>query len=328
MIRNINTVVAAGSVDGVCTTAALLRVIGNSNVDVVFAQAFNVDKIDVAAWVQGRKIAFVDLAVNNRDMQMTRDFVARIRAAGHEIVAVCDEHSREDWLEVLGSFDGLIIQPQSQYKGVFGSSGKVLIEWALAQEQQNDYFGGVPGFQLADEQFRELCAAADAGDRMDFSTRFGGMVNAAVKSKIQDDTRRVYLARHFAEHAEADETIRGWIKEYEAILANHSEILAAKSNLGEGIVRASSVGKAVDMTTLMKSLHNDGARVVVLETEMFDKSVGGKIRLISFGTDKKIDLLGAIKMVVPTASGFAQKANVRPEDEPAAIAAVRALLAS
>jgi hypothetical protein len=311
-LNQVTRIIATGSIDGVLTTAALLRVIGNPEVSVVFAQAFTVDRVDVSTWAPGQKVAFVDLAVNNRDETMTADFVRRIREGDHEIVAVCDEHSREDWLKILGSFDGLLIEPQSQALGVYKSSG-VVLKAALGSE--------------IDAETATLCDVADAADRMEF-VGVGALVNQAVKSKIQDDTRRVYLARYFAENplGDGDETIQGWIKEYEVILANHQEILDSKVDLGDGIIRVSTIGKIVDMTTLMSQLYKAGARVVVCEGEMFNKAKGCKTRQIAFGTSEKLDILAAIKAVIPTASGFAQKANVEPEDEEAALEAVRLLL--
>jgi hypothetical protein len=305
----INQVVAVGSVDGILTSAALLHLIGSPDVDIVFTQAFAVDKIDVSTWKPGRKVAFVDLAVNNRDKSMTANFVRRIREAGHEIVAVCDEHSREDWLEVLGTLDGLLIEPRSQAGGVYTSSGTVLRGacWDV------------------NEHAAELCLTAELADKMQFAG-IGELVNKAVKSKIQDDTRRVYLARHFATNHEADSTIQEWIKEYEAILQSHLEILAAKQDLGNGIVRVSAVGKTVDMTTLLSQLYGAGFKVVICEGEMFNKALGKKTRQIAFGTNEKLDLLACVKAVVPSASGFAQKVNVEPEHEAAALSAVRALL--
>lgn len=309
-MKNVNQIVSVGSVDGVLTSAAMLRLIGNTKVGIVFTQAFAVDKIDISGWQPGSKVAFVDLAVNNRDKAMTKTFVERLRAAGHQIIAVCDEHCREDWLEVLGTFEGLAIEPQSQAEGTYKSSGAVLL---AAKGDELDAHG------------KALCSDADKADAMKFEG-MGKLVNEAVKSKIADDTRRVHLARHFAQNDSADSTIQGWIKEYEVILANHQEILAAKQDLGDGLVRVSAIDKVVDMTTLMSQLYK-GARVVVLEGEMFDKAAGKKVRQIALGTNEKgFDLLACIKQVVPNASGFAQKANVEPQFEEAATAAVRTAL--
>lgn len=303
--------VSVGSVDGVCTSAALLRYLG-SEIGLTFCQAFTVDRVDPSTWERNRKVALVDLAVNNREKSMTADFVRRVRESGHEIVAICDEHNAEDWLEAMGSFDGLTIKPVSQDTGEIKSSGALLLS-ILGNEM--------------DEQSRELCKSADAGDRMDFTTHFGGIVNQAVKSRIADDTRRVYLARHFAANTQPDDKIVGWIAEYEVILANHDAVVAAGVNLGNGIWRGSAVGQVVDMTTLMSRLYHD-YRIVLLEGEMFDKSVGAKVRQIAFGCKPglQLDAIAVLKAAGVECSGFAAKANVKPEDEEAALADIRTAL--
>ncbi len=315
-MQSFNFVVSVGSVDGVCTSAAALRTICEPNTEVTFTQAFTVDKIDPTTWPANRQVLLVDLAVNNRDETMTVDFLRRIVAAGHQVVGVLDEHSREDWEAAFKAadlnFDELAIQPVSQATGAIKSSGALLLS-LLGDE--------------ADEHTQELLGAANAGDKMNFDTHFGRLVNQAVKSKIADDGRRVYLAKYFAEHTQPDEIIIGWIAEYDKILANHQEIIAARQDLGDGIVRVVTTGMAVDMTTLMSELYKLGTKIVVVEGMAFNKSVGHPTLQISFGaSDNKLDILGAIKAAGITASGFASKANVEPEHEDAALAAVRQLI--
>jgi hypothetical protein len=323
----INAIISVGSVDGVLTTAALIRQIKASAIwsclpvedpSVDFCQAFTVDKVRVREDVPC-VYALVDLAVNNRDKKMTRDFVLRLQNAGHVIGAIVDEHDRADWVEALGRpVEGLLVEPQSQNGGPDApkSSGEVL---RRAFEKMGAF---------ADTHTLELLAAADAADHMDFSTRFGGMVNQAVKSNIADDSRRVYMARHLSasEDVTVDEKIQGWIDEYPVLLANHQAIRDAATDLGAGILRASALEKKVDMTVLLKSFYDSGAKVVALEGEVYNKELGRKTVQISFGTNLKGDLLAAIKAVVPEASGFAQKANCPPEKEQEAIEAVRGWL--
>lgn len=307
----ITHIVSVGSVDGVCTSAALLRLIGNPETSLQFTQAFTVDKIDPTQWADGQKVAFVDLAVNNRNTSMTAAFVRRIHNAGHQIVAIIDEHNREDWLEVLGTFEGLIIEPQSQSAGEYTSSGAIL----------KVAIGSHP-----DTQTLELLDAADAGDRMDFSTRLGGMVNQAVKSAIWDDSRRVHLARHLATGAtEPDQQIEGWIGEYREILSNHAQIMAQKEDLGDGIVRVVAMRMKVDVTTLMRSLYQSGARIVLLQGIAFNPMVQDKTVQISIGTnDPSIDLMKIMRLSgVTPIGGFAKKVNVYPSDEQKAIEAIR-----
>lgn len=317
-LQSVNFVLSVGSVDGVCTSAAVLRN-ADTAANINFCQAFTVDKVDPATWGERRNVLFVDLAVNNRDETMTVDFLRRVKATGHTIIGVLDEHNAEDWKRAFAaaelSFDDLAIKPVSQNDVDIKSSGALLLS-LLGNE--------------ADDQTRELCEAADAGDRMDFSTHFGGVVNQAVKSRIADDSRRVYLAKYFARSHDADRTINGWIAEYEAILATHEEIVGARQDLGDGIVRISAVGKIVDMTTLMKTVYDLGYAVVLAEGEMFDKAASKKMRQIAFGCRPglKLDAVATIKAAGVECSGFAAKANVKPEDEEAALAAVRVALSA
>lgn len=312
-MKKINVILSVGSVDGVCTSAAVLRN-ADPNADIHFCQAFTVDEMDPTDWGKQTNVLLVDLAVNNRDEAMTMDFLRRVKDAGHTVYGVLDEHNAEDWRRAFEaaelSFDDLAIKPVSQDKGGIKSSGALLLS-VLGDE--------------ADEHTRELCEAADAGDRMDFSTHFGGIVNQAVKSKIVDDSRRVYLAKHFDQNHEPDETINGWIAEYEAILATHEEIVEARQDLGDGIVRINAVGKTVDMTTLMKTVYALDYDVLLMEGEMFDKTVGAKTSQIAFGCKPglKLDAVATIKAAGVECSGFAAKANVKPEDEAAALSAIR-----
>lgn len=341
MLREVNYILAVGSVDGICTTAAALRNACGGGVEIQFCQAFTVDKVDPTKWLANRTVLFVDLAVNNKDKAMTVDFLKRVIAAGHQVFGILDEHNAEDWQWACGEagidFDKLAIKPVSQDKGDIKSSGMLLFQYlkdracdlSIADEEAhfsahkecscypNDY-------EYLDKQTKDLCISADAGDRMDFSTHFGGLVNQSVKSSIADDTRRVYMAKHFAKNYEPDEKILGWVKEYENILKTHEEVISKTKDLGLGMVRVDCVGKTVDMTTLMNSLYND-YYVVVVEGEMFSREAGKKVRQISFGVKPgvKFDVLEALKNAGIECSGFASKANLSPEDEEKALMAVR-----
>jgi hypothetical protein len=243
---------------------------------------------------------------------MTADFVRRIRAAGHTIVAVIDEHNRADWLEALGGFDGLVIEPVSQNEGVIKSSGALLCQ-ALGN--------------LCNHQVEKLLAAADAGDRMDFTTHFSGIVNQSVKSDIGNNARREKLARFFAVHFQPDVQIRGWMQEYEEILRANAEVIAERSELGDQIVRVAPGNRLIDMTVLMGDLYRMGYKIVISEGMMYDKSINGKRLMVSFGTEaKNLDLLKAVEAAGIKAGGFANKVNLDPADEATALEAVRNLL--
>lgn len=315
-LQSANHIVTVGSVDGVAVTAAVLRLIGKTDVGIDFTQAFQVGAIDVSKWAPVRKVVLLDLAVNLSDHEMTKAFIARIREAGHEIVAIIDEHDADHWSGVLGSFDGLAISPVSQATGPVKSASALL--WL-----------NLLGFEGLDMHLMELLYAGECGDRRDFTTHFGRFINEAVKSDIGNNARRVYLARHFAFSHEADETILGWVKEYETILENHTAILAAKQDLGDGAVRVVTGDQQVDMTSLMNGLYRQ-YKIVVVDGVMFDPTptVKAKVALVSIATgDDTKDLVAAVKAAgIALHGGKGAKVNVDPADEAAALAAVRAYL--
>lgn len=331
-LNQINQIISVGSVDGICTSAAVIRN-ADPNADIQFCQAFTVDKVDPTTWGDKQKnVLLVDLAVNNRDEAMTVDFLRRVKDAGHSVYGVLDEHNAKDWRRAFDaaelSFNDLVIKPVSQDEGDIKSSGALLMKYFRSEWQlQEDLFERLvpPPF---DSHTKELCEAADAGDRMNFSTHFGGVVNQAVKSKITDDSRRVYLAKYFAQNHDPDETINTWITEYEEILKSHETIVAARQDQGDGIVRISAVGKVVDMTTLMKTVYGLGYSVVITEGEMYNKSLGKKTVQIAFGCKPglKLDAVATIKTAGVNCSGFAAKANIEPEDEEAALFAIHQAL--
>jgi len=330
-IYDCNLIVAVGSADGVLTTAALLSHIASwrtHEVGVQFTQAFQVDRIDPSTWEANRKVCFIDLAVNSRDESMTHDFVRRVLAAGHEIIGICDEHDAAAWqkcCEATGvDWNRLKIKPGTRgQEGRFGTPEVTSSGILLWRTLGHDY-AQTPTTKSS--AFEQLCQAADAADRMDFTTHFGALVNNAVKSDIANDARREYLARWFAFNSEPDATILGWCAEYEEILANHKEILAAREDRGDGIIRVDARGRKVDMTTLMGELYKL-CKVAIVTGESYDTRVGRKVVAHSFGVQK-----GDIMVVLSSAdgvtvvSGFASKVTVTPESGDAAIAAVRAWL--
>lgn len=315
-LKEVNQIVSVGSADGVLTTAALIRFIGRSadEIGLEFGQSFNVDKkIGIDKWLPNRNVVLVDLAVNDKDPEITKRFVQKIKDAGHNLMAVIDEHNSPKWLEVLGSFDNLIVQPVNQEdpNSPYHSSGSILKD---ALENSN-----LP----IDDHARQLLTDADLADKMKFDTTFGSIVNSAVKSKIDDDSRRIYLAKHLAFHDQPDQQILEWIEEYKAILQNHQEIINMREDLGDGIVRVDAVGKKIDMTTLMSNLHQYGARIIFVKKEVYLRDQDKKAMQIAIGTartDKSIDLRAVLEQngIIPF-SGYSQAVNIDPSQEDDAI---------
>jgi hypothetical protein len=311
--QDVSVIVFAGSGDGVLSTAGNMRQIGHI-VPVIPTEAFRVSEIEIATLPPHSKVLFVDLAVNNKDSEMTRKFVADLRTAGHEVVGVCDEHDAEMWSGIV-SFDELFIKPESKMKGPFKSSGAIL-KATLGE--------------AADEHTLALCEAADNADAMKF-IGLAEIVNKAMKASIGDNARRVYMAQWFAFHSEPDALIKAWVKEYDdAITTNHTQILTAKLDLGDGIVRISTTSfKLTDLTSLMSALYAEGWKVVVAENMAFNAGAGKMTKQVSFGTtaDNKLDLHKVCKDAGLNPGGFALKANLEAADEAKALGVIRALIA-
>lgn len=294
----INHVVAVGSVDGVLTTAAMLRLEGVNSCTFEFTQAFTVNTLNPREWESNRRVAFIDLAVNNRDPQMTRDFVQAVIDAGHKIVAVCDEHDAEAWKQVLPSdiYENLLIKPVSQATSDIKSSGALLLSI----------------LENPDPVVVELCQAANEADRMDFSSKYANWANKAIKSDIKSNYRRELIVFDFSRADRPSPELHMFIDEYDEILETHKEIVGAATSTN-GLVQADSYGKKVDMITLMGELYKTfDPLVVALPGQAYDKSQGGLFEVMSFGVRQglSLDVLTPLQDAGIPAFGFASKANV------------------
>lgn len=284
-------IIAVGSVDGVLTSVAVLRLI-ERDCPILFTQAFQVDQIDVSHLPRESEVILVDLAVNVKSPQMTVDFLRRLRGAGHHLVAIIDEHGRDAWFGAradAGLDDGpLLVEPQGADRNLWPSSGSVL-RAALCD-------GAAP---VAD-----LLAAADAADRGDFSPMLASFVNEATKSAITDNSRRVAIARHLAGFDDHTiDAIRGWIEEYRLIEAGNAQALSTLTVEG-GIGRIDATRLRIDVTAVLMAAYSR-ARVVELSTTQG----------VSFGTgDRALDLLAIAKAAGISAGGFASKINVSHAD--------------
>lgn len=310
-------IISAGSVDGICTSAALLRILsqsGVSGVAVLFTQAFTVNKLDLSSIKPNSSVILVDLAVNNKDEDMTFVFINNLINAGHKISSIIDEHDSSAWSRILNraciDMHTLSIKPVLGKNTELNSSGALLLHSRYGKGD--------------DSHIVELCEAADAADRMDFSPRLAKMVIGAIKSRITEDARRKYLVHHLAEgETTPDDIIAGWISEYDAVLLTHEKLKKEAVCITKGLVRIDASGEIIDMTVLLSDLYEDGARVAVVMSDIFNFSRGYKFPQCTIATcDVSLDVLSLVKTKVPSASGFASKANMDPEFESIAIDAL------
>jgi hypothetical protein len=313
-------IIAVGSVDGVLTSAALIRFFSNRGdaCEIHFTQAFTCQEtlefIEAGDWVY-----LVDLAVNNRDPEYTRQFVKGIEDCGAAIYAIADEHDAQAWNQIIpnmGNGEGelaMMVYPQTRSEQ-YPSSGAVL----------RQYLSGLEGW---DDYCTRLTQYADLADQAEF-VGLAEVVNKAVKSNIRDQHRRVYIAKHFSQSFEMDPQIRQWVTDYETLEANMNEILSNVVDRGKYIY-LDSRGKDVDMTTLATRVYRQypDALVVVAKGQAFDKTKGGVIPCYSFmaSTNAPEDLNVQSLVGVP-GFGFAKKFNVEDEEFEEALANLNANL--
>lgn len=357
-----NHIISVGSVDGILTTAALSAVLHEEHEEwptVSWCQAFTADRVELPS--EPARIYLVDLAVNNRDPQMTRDFVERIDAGGHRLVGVADEHDAGAWRELLGAerFDALEIQPLTRgdvrpgehpdYGIRVGCSGDCLIPWLTRRQDARtralwppDGRGNRAGFTPAELLAAELVNEATSADRGDFGVppaRLGRawgvsprwLANAAVKPAITDDSRRTQLVRYFSGQ---DTRVRllavllDWAADYEAMQRTADQIVADRDVLGEGIWRIDTTDRGpVDITSLCMSCYDAGARVLVTRCSQRtrdDATVAP--RSVFSAPSGGLQLLEILQGAGISCGGAPFRVTLDRADEDAGIAAVRAAL--
>jgi hypothetical protein len=301
-LQGTNLIVAVGSIDGIAGTAACIRHSKNPEIQIIFTQAFQVDTIDPSQWPSNSKVGFIDLGVNNKNPNMTINFLIKIYTLGHTILFIADEHEKNDWEYVLNqcrhTIQELTIQPQD--RSDYSSSCKIL-ETAFGDS--------------ADTHTKALLFAGDEADQMNFNTYFGEIFNQSVKSNKNDPFRRPYLARYFAQEIKPDSFILKWMNQYAEMAACLPQILNARHYLGYGIFLYDGRQAPHDATMLFSEAYKTSP-IVILMGE----------RGVSIGTqNKNLDLLTLIKTTGIKASGMASKVNLSFFDLHRAIGALIAL---
>lgn len=319
-----NHIIAVGSIDGIFTAAAVLNYLGEAKIS--FTQAFTVHAVKVE---EGDQLWLVDLAVNNSPIRQaipelgleagtsgsdyTKAVVKSWQDAGAEVKAIVDEHGAEAWTQAYGSFDGLLVKPMTQdVDDNIHSAGDTLIQ---------------SGLDISDEA-KNLCVTASLADQGSF-IGLGEIANKAVKAAIGDNSRREYIARHFALNMAPDEKISGWAAEYDELQRNAERVMAEAEDNGSWVF-VDTRGKKVDMTSLAFSLYAKfpEASVVVCRGQAYDKDQGGVVPVHSFmlsnKADQSLDLKAAIGC---NGFGFGKKWNVADEKADEAMSKLSTYLA-
>lgn len=304
-LKDVNLIVAVGSVDGMAATAACLRHLQNPNVQLVFTQAFLVHKIDVSIWPARSKVGLIDLGVNNErhtenPKQLTIDFIKKIYFAGHTILFIADEHDKNSWEEVLNacghSIGELSIRPQDRKEY---SSSCAIIKEALGES--------------ADIHTRALLHAGDEADKMNFDTPLGTIFNNCTKSNMGDPYRRPHVVRHLSLYDQPDEKIIFWMNEYVEILENQPKILSTGQDIGYGIFLYDVTSDRHDATSIFKEAYKKSS-IAILKGR----------NVVSIGTCLlDFNVLRIVQKAGVKAGGMAAKANCAISEQNKAIDAVR-----
>jgi len=309
-MNNTNTIIAVGSVDGVLTTAALIRFLANKGetTQVTFTQAFTCQET-IEFINSGHNVWLVDLAVNNRDAEYTQQFIEAVMAKAN-LVAVVDEHDANAWYNII-PFGELTVFPQSRSK-VYPSSGAVLRKALCQSEFWDDYCTNLTQF-------------ADEADQANF-VGLGAIVNKAIKASIQDQQRRVYLAQHFAISSKPDEQISQWVKDYETLEANIRFVVDKSYQDGE-VYFFDSRDHEVDRTSMVNQLDKryPTAKVAVCRGKAYDKSRGGVFPCYTFMLRNGYKELN-LREILPYGWGMEAVMNVEDSNYKDALSLVKASL--
>ena len=309
----VNVLVSVGSIDGMAASAAYLRQINKRDVQLIFTQAFQVNKIEIAKWPPNSQVGFIDLGVNNEgtspNPQMTIDFVKSVYELGHKIRFIADGHGKQAWKEVLEKcdhqLDELAIQPENREEC---SSSCAVLKKVIGES--------------ADSHTKDLLTAGEEADKMNFETTLGHIFNACTKSNITDTSRRVHVVQHVAFNETIDAKMLDWMGEYNEMKRNLPTILASRQDLGDGISLYDCTVGRHDAKAVFQAAYKKGPIVVLKGTPVF---VAGKPqRGVSIATnDNKLNILKIVQDVGISAGGMAAKANFALEHQDAAIEAVR-----
>jgi hypothetical protein len=213
------TIVSHGDLDGIISTVLLIKkfrlesLFKKDEVEIIFTQPWTVDKINP----QGEKIFVVDIAVNNKNPEMTKEFISRIV---DKLVAWYDHH--QGWTEEITQGNpAFVIDPLAK------SCAEII--------------GGDP----------ELIGDAIAADRREGSlSSKAQLIEIAIKSDLKDNTTRLFAVRWLL----GDETVYDYLekkaKNYEKMLVETQELVQNFKKI-EKVAIVDARGRRADLTQLL-----------------------------------------------------------------------------
>ena len=198
-----NLIIAAGSVDGILTTAAALRTVAKQDAELAFIPpaTLSLDEINPDSWKSGRRVLFIGLTVNGGNEESITDFMRRLTEAGHEIVGICDGNDAVVWQRVLDAVginvETLTVRPTATHSQ---TSAEALLNF-LDEEIDSAHTLSL---------LMEGLLTYEEGS---YSDQFAEMTARVIAATPDDQSRLKYIARHFAANSYADEQISSWATE-------------------------------------------------------------------------------------------------------------------
>jgi len=226
-----NLIITHGDVDGViCAAIIKARVerIGE-DIDVVFTQPFLINKIDYSSY---DKVFVLDIAANNKNLQMTKDFINHL---GQKLVMWGDHH--KGWGNVPTD-ERFIIDDKAK------SCASV-----IAREMS--------------PEIQSWIEAANAVDSRQGTTELGTLLDQSSKVDLSDNSVR-YYAIDFLLNKNNGSLLYQKQREYITI-ENKTKVLVCKGQLIEGVFVIDTRGETgFDRTQLFMLGYKQSPFVVVL----------------------------------------------------------------
>lgn len=210
-------VVAHGDLDGVVSAALEMKRSGLSvaKTQMVFTQPFLVDKIMISEKTE--KIYVLDIAPNNRDVKMTREFIERI---SDRLEYWVDHH--QGWRIVLQELD----EEEKRKFSIFENSESTARIIAVESTFPSDF------------PVKQLVSDANASDtRQGELSERGRLIEEAIKADLSDDSVRLSAVRWIVNGCREDEDYKRLLeaqKRYQGV-QEETERLASKYDIHDGI---------------------------------------------------------------------------------------------
>jgi len=306
-------IIAGGSPSSILATALLCRArgitagdIGDGDVSVVFAQAFEVWGNDrsgrpyavqtaIESLPEDGFVLWVGLGVNNRDPEMT---ASAFRAMGARITGVYDEHEPERW-ETLKTELGL-------HEGFFFCRGKeqgVLSAASLtASGADTDHIFRLAG-DWADNRQLEVSPEAQA---------LAWAIDTATKVRIVDNQFRVTTLLHLLDDPQAARLFQERLEEGMATEMATQAALDSAELCGNVLVIRQPSGVEINQTSAMFSGYRRAPFVAIVGQKAGEGEVvvvGLNTRHADLGSTNLLQVLAEFQ-----ASGIPQKATIRGGD--------------